>query len=128
MWSKRWKTMDLVDIDHWASDDIKTITISQIFLDAPYQVRVREFIPQDGDMLEDSYYKDGLVKKYQIPRYALANLEETAKMFSTWIDQNVGKYINGTVDSQESDPFLWETYMKAFKHHGEAKVCFEPPI
>ena len=83
MWTKRWKTMDLVDIDHWASDDIKTITISQIFLDAPYQVRVRELIPQDGDMLEDSYYKDRLVKKYQIPCCALANLEEIAKMFST---------------------------------------------
>jgi hypothetical protein len=115
--------MDLVDVNDWVSDEVKTITLSQILLDAPYQVRVREFKPQDGDMIEDAYMQNGQIKKYQITRYALADLEETAAMSHVWIDRNIGRYIMGAIGHERIDPLVWETYMNAFKHHAEAEAC-----
>src|SRR4051812_7988844 len=38
MFSQRWKSMDLVDIQDWVSSETKTIVLSQIYLDAPYTV------------------------------------------------------------------------------------------
>jgi hypothetical protein len=99
MWSRRWNNMDLVDIQDWAGEEIKTITISQIFLDAPYEVRVRKFLPQDGDMIEDAYCHDGVMRKYQIPQYALADLEKTASMFENFIDRSIVRYISHGVQA-----------------------------
>jgi hypothetical protein len=112
--------MELVNISDWASDEIKTITISQIFLDAPYDVKVRKFIPQEGDMIEDSWFQNGRMKKYAVPCYALFDLEETAAMLEGFIDRNISKYITGTVS--RSDPLILDTYVAAFKHYGEAQV------
>ncbi|KAK5702417.1 hypothetical protein LTR17_022344 [Elasticomyces elasticus] len=123
MWSKRWKNMDLVDIADWASDEIKTITISQIFLDAPYKVRVKRFIPRDGDMLEDAWFQNGTMRKYQIPCYALCDMAETATMLEDFIDHNIGTYIRGAIS--HCDGLIWETYLKAFVHYGEARTSLE---
>jgi hypothetical protein len=122
MWSRRWKNMDLVDIQDWAGEEIKTITISQIFLDAPYKVRVRKFLPQDGDMIEDAYFHDGIMRKYQIPQYALADLEEAASMFESFIDRSIGGYIWGAVGGSGCDEIILDTYRMAFRHLGEAGV------
>ncbi len=50
IFSRRWQSMNIVDIQGWASADIKTIYLSQIFLNASYPVQVREFIPTEGDL------------------------------------------------------------------------------
>ena len=71
--------MDLVNITAWVSTNTKTIQLSQIFVDAPYQVEVKEFIPVDGDMLEDRWTSGGVTRSHPIPRYALANMEKTAQ-------------------------------------------------
>src|SRR6202034_126681 len=36
LFSKRWQTMDLVDITEWASAETKTIELTQVFLHAPF--------------------------------------------------------------------------------------------
>lgn len=112
--------MDLIDIQDWADEKAKTITISQIFLDAPYQVKVRKFIPQPGDMLKDVWCQNGVKKEYNIPCYALADLVETATMLEEFIDRNITTYINGAIGG--SNELIWETYMMAFKHSHEARV------
>lgn len=66
--------MELIDITKWASEETKTIVISQIFLDAPYQVRVKEFAPVRGDMLEEQWNSGSVVKSHKIPRYALDDM------------------------------------------------------
>ena len=123
MWSRRWSNMDLVDIQDWADAEVKTVTISQIFLDAPYDVRVRKFIPQAGDMIEDAYCLNGKMRKYRIPQYALASLEETATMFQNFIEVNVGRYINGAIGQDKCHPVIWTTYLMAFRHLRDVRVC-----
>lgn len=120
LFTKRWQNMDLVDIEEWTSPESKTIVVSQIYLDAPYPVEVREFLPVEGDMLEEKWASGGIVKSHKIPRYALANLEKTASMLQNFIESNVGTYIQGTVGT--SDQLLWQTYWFAFGHIQNAKV------
>lgn len=91
-----------------------------MYLDAPYPVRVREFLPVDGDLLEESYTSDGIVKRHPVPRYALVSMKETAWMLQNFIDRNVGTFIEGTVG--ESDQLIWSTYQFAFAHIQKAKV------
>jgi hypothetical protein len=120
LFSKRWKTMDLVDITGWASNEVRTIQLSQVFLDAPYSVQVRRFVPAPGDMLEEIWHAGAVKKTHHIPPYALENMTETSRMLERWVDDNIGRYINGAVG--KADRLLWDTYRMAFRHMGKFKV------
>lgn len=62
MFSKRWQSLDMVDINTWASTEVKRICLSQVYLDAPYKLEVRQFQPVEGDMLEEKWTtKDGVM-------------------------------------------------------------------
>ncbi|OTB14989.1 hypothetical protein K445DRAFT_61587 [Daldinia sp. EC12] len=120
LYSTRWQNMNIVDIDGWASDEIKTIVISQIFLDAPWTVKVREFVPVEGDLLEEKWESNGVIRTHPIPKYGLADMNQVAEMMQDWTDQNVFKYIEGSVS--KLDDLFWETYMMAFRHPQKAKT------
>jgi len=124
MFSQRWQTMDLVDISTWASSEVKTIRLSQIYLDAPYEVEVREFEPVEGDMLEEKWTSNGIIKVHKIPRYALADMKKAALVLQNFIQRSIGTYIEGTVGF--SDQLIWQTYFFAFKHARDAKVRLYP--
>ncbi|KAI1204113.1 uncharacterized protein F4807DRAFT_448916 [Annulohypoxylon truncatum] len=121
--TKRWQSMDIVDIQDWASDEVKTIHVSQAFLNAPYTIEVREFIPQEGDLIEEKWTVDGEIKRHQVPRYALVNMEKHAEDLLSFINKNVGLYIIGAVDKE--DDLIWQTYYTAFKHANGAKTVEE---
>lgn len=112
--------MDIIEISDWASDEIKTVDISQIYLDAPWTVQVREFVPVEGDLLEERWTSHGTTISHRIPRYGLADMNKTANMMQWWIDQNVYNYIVGTLKG--TDAFFWDTYLAAFRHPTKAKV------
>lgn len=114
--------MDLVDIRNWASPETKTIIISQIYLDAPYPVQVREFQPVEGDRLEEKWVSNGVMRSHKIPSYALTDMEKTATMLRVLIERNVGTYLNGTVGL--ADELVWKTYSFAFSYCRSAKVSF----
>ncbi|KAI1489816.1 hypothetical protein F5X96DRAFT_591589 [Biscogniauxia mediterranea] len=120
LFSRRWQSMDLVDITDWASSEVKTILISQIFLDAPYEVEVREFVPVEGDMVDAVWKSGSVVKRQRAPLYALNSMEKTARMLEKFIDANVATYINGVAGSL--NPLFWQTYQFAFRYIGEAKT------
>ncbi|KAI0139132.1 hypothetical protein F4776DRAFT_654250 [Hypoxylon sp. NC0597] len=121
--SKRWQNMDIVDIQDWASDEVKTIYISQAFLDAPYPVEVREFIPREGDLVEEKWITDGKERTHRVPEYALANMEKHAEDLQAFIDKNVGTYIVGAIGT--ADEFLWKTFCMAFRQVKEAETAQE---
>ncbi|GAB1317293.1 Zn(2)-C6 fungal-type domain-containing protein [Madurella fahalii] len=123
MFSRRWQTMDLVDIKDWASTETRNIRLSQIYLDAPYEVEVREFVPVEGDMLEEKWTSNGVVKTHKIPRYALADMGKSAVVLQAFIQRSIGTYISGTVG--ESDELIWKTYSFAFQHSFKAKTSTE---
>ncbi|KAM7205453.1 hypothetical protein V8F20_003222 [Naviculisporaceae sp. PSN 640] len=122
VYSRRWQNMDIVNIpsDGWASDQIRTIVVSPIQTFAPFQFRVREFIPVDGDLLEEQWMTASGPQKIQLPRYAVADMLEAARDLKTYIETNVWNYLNASV--QQLDPLFWETYFMAFRHIGSAQT------
>ncbi|KAM7223111.1 hypothetical protein V8F06_001667 [Rhypophila decipiens] len=122
VYSKRWQNMDIVNIpaDGWASDQLRTIVISPIQLFAPFQIQVREFIPVDGDLLEEQWMTATGPQKIQLPRYAVADMLEAARELKRYIESNVWNFLNSSV--QQLDPLFWETYYMAFRHIGSAQT------
>lgn len=112
--------MDIVNIDTWASSEVKTITLSQIFLDAPYTVQVKKFDPLPGDSLEEEWTSGQQVKKHVLPRYALVDMHATAEVVEDFVDRNIARYIQGAVGDQED--LIWQTYNFAFRYMSKAKV------
>lgn len=129
MFSRRWQSMDLVDLPDadWVSPETRTVTLSQIFLDAPYTVEVREFRPAEGDMLHKIWTtKDGVVKRHALPRYALADMKKAAGVLKEFIGRSAGSYINGVAGINgmlgSRNDLFWFTYYFAMKHIQNAKV------
>lgn len=116
--------MELVDIHEWASDEVKTISISLKLLHAPYEAKVRKFIPQEGDMLAEQWVRDGETVYYELPHYALANMEETALAIKNTVEKNAASYICNFIGNSytEGDYLIWETYRSAFKRVKSAPV------
>lgn len=122
--SRRWQSMDLVDITNWAADEVRTIEVTQVFLDAPYKLEVKRFIPVEGDLVTEVWTDaKGVVRTHDIPPYALANMEKAAQTIQKFFDDSIGTYITAVVG--QLDPLLWSTYMLAFKHAAQANVSFE---
>jgi hypothetical protein len=115
--------MDIQNITEWASPEIKTIEVSPL-VGRTYKVEVREFIPTEGDMLDEFWSDGGVVKAHRMPPYALVNLDEAANARKQFVYNNFGSYIRAMVDKTE--PLIWNTYVMAFKYSREAPVsCHE---
>ncbi|KAL4933686.1 uncharacterized protein BDV17DRAFT_65363 [Aspergillus undulatus] len=119
LFSKRWQSMDLIDITDWASSEIKTITLCQNNAEAPYTVQVREFVPLEGDMLELTWVSGHYVKRHKMPQYALADMESAARALNWLTSVYVGQYIVGTVGNL--DDLIWQTYRFAFRYQAKGK-------
>ncbi|KAL2836367.1 hypothetical protein BJY01DRAFT_59075 [Aspergillus pseudoustus] len=126
LFSRRWQSMDLIDITEWASSETKTITLSQICVDAPYDVEVREFVPMEGDMLESTWVSGSFVKRHRMPMYALVSMESAATTLKWLTQKYVGKYIVQTIGNL--DLLIWTTYFFAFEYQTKAKTLREKAL
>ena len=121
LFSRRWQSMKLVDITDWASDEIRTIEVTQTFLHAPLKLEVKKFVPVEGDLITEVWTdENGVVKTHDIPPYALADMEKTAGTIEKFVDDNMITYIFGAIGLL--DTLLWDTYIMAFKHSQNARV------
>ena len=111
--------MDMIDVEQWASPEIKAIEITQDFCGTSYALRVRQFVPLEGDLLEEIWNDNGTKRTHQIPPYAIADMGAAAKTIQSFVDSSMYAYISETV---KSDTLLWDTYLMAFKHMGTANV------
>lgn len=120
--------MHLIDITNWASNELKIVCISPIFVNAPFAVKVKKFEPEEGDMLEERWVSTSVVKSHPTPQYALSDMRETATMLVGFIEKNIATFIIGVVP--EHDALLWDTYHFAFAYTEEVTVGFscEPII
>ncbi|KAI1334274.1 hypothetical protein F5Y15DRAFT_402168 [Xylariaceae sp. FL0016] len=126
LFSQRWKSMDLVDITDWADDEVRSIQISQSFLHAPYEVRVRKFIPMPGDMLEEKWTdRNGKSVTFAVPPYGIVNMEEAGQSLLGMIEREAGNYLNSTVGRLGGDQLIWETYVTGFKRADAAPTTEE---
>lgn len=105
------------DITEWASDEIKVINLTQTFLDAPFTLRVRKFVPKEGDMLSERWQDGDVERTHPIPPYAMVSLEETAEMYRGFIERNTYLYIDATLSplSQSQRDFFYPVYTQLFK-------------
>lgn len=117
--------MDMTDFTDWASDETHTIFVSQIFLDARYELKVRKFVPRDGDRLEKLWRENGETRRFSVPPYAIANMEEAAESIGAMVERSLHIYLNSLLKQQPEDlsgNFLWETYLFAFQYSNQLKV------
>ncbi|KKK23873.1 hypothetical protein AOCH_002910, partial [Aspergillus ochraceoroseus] len=126
LFSRRWQSMDIVNITDWGSTETKTITLSQIYLDAPYTVSVRQFVPVEGDMLEFKWMSGSVVRHHRVPAYALADMEEAAKTLVDFTSYYIPHYILQTVG--RLDLLIWGTYYFAFHYQKKAKTPREQKL
>lgn len=112
--------MELVDIVEWASDEIFTVTMTQVFANAPWQLKMRKFIPAQGDRLYKKWQDGGVAKIFHVAPYAIANMSEAVHAYRVSIEKNVALSIPTAVGCD--DELLWGTYQAAFGHVTNAKV------
>ena len=86
-----------------------------------YELEVREFVPQDGDLMEEFWTVNGVRKGYSVPPYAIVNLEKAAKSQRQFLNDNIGAYIEGSINNL--DKLIRVTYEQAMRYAVEASVC-----
>lgn len=110
--------MCLEDIDSWADDRIYSIKISLTIADAPFELKVRRFIPKHGDMLQEVWTNgSGQIVCWPTPPYAIADMLQAKEAIEKSIDKYAALYIKGLFgESTGEQTLLWETYLEAFRH------------
>ncbi|KAL2009024.1 hypothetical protein VTN00DRAFT_7218 [Thermoascus crustaceus] len=114
IWTQRWTEMKIVEIENWASDEIKSIYITQDVGGAWYPLQVRKFVPREGDALCRSWSTRGCEKHHWCAPYAIANMAQTAPVLKTFVENQVATSINHYI--HESDELLRSTYATAYDH------------
>lgn len=123
--------MEPRDIVDWAPEGTRKIAVSQVFLNAPFELIVRRFIPREGDRLDKIWYENGEMRRFPVPPYAILNMEEAARSIDEMIKKSQHIYLHTLLKPFSADhggDFLWETYLFAFHHPRHVKVCYFPNI
>ncbi|KAI0159467.1 hypothetical protein BJ166DRAFT_333510 [Pestalotiopsis sp. NC0098] len=84
-WTRRWTEGIADDISNWASTEVRWLCVSEGYGTRPVKLRVREFIPQDGDRLDRSWVHNGAKKSVRIPPFAIVNLDEAKTIYHNHI-------------------------------------------
>lgn len=112
--------MEIQDITDWASESRKTVQFTHGFEGAKYTLELREFVPVEGDSLEEMWYDGEVPKRHFIPPYAIVDMEKAAKELERYVHTSIAPFTAGIVGCQ--DEFLWRTYRVAFRHAHESPV------
>jgi hypothetical protein len=120
MWSERWKEMKIVEIQDWATSEVKTVELTQDVGGTFYKVHVRQFTPVDGDSLERRWRTNGEQRSYQCSSYAIINMKETGQQLIQFIEDNIKTSIEHFIG--ESDELLRCTYDMALEHSEKAEA------
>ncbi|ROT40074.1 hypothetical protein SODALDRAFT_273925 [Sodiomyces alkalinus F11] len=115
-WTQRWKDSIVDNIANWASPEEKWIKLSEGLTPTSVELRVRKFIPQDGDRLERSWVHQGVRCSVPIPPYAIIDLGEAQEAYSEYIRSAVGSMFVSVIDSVIGTErnLLWRTYHLAW--------------
>ncbi|KAI1279149.1 hypothetical protein F5Y07DRAFT_387680 [Xylaria sp. FL0933] len=112
-WTRRWVEGVPDDISHWASTDIRKVRVTEGYTKETVELRVRQFVPQDGDSLERSWVHDGVRRRVRIPAYAIVNLEEAKNAYSAYINNSFVECCKKILFGK--DKLLLGTYAAALK-------------
>jgi hypothetical protein len=109
--------MSLEDIDSWADNRIYSIKISLTIADAPFELKVRRFIPKKDDLPHEVWINaSGQIVCWPTPPYAIADMLQAKEVIEKSIDKYAALYIKGLLgESTGEQTLLWKTYLEAFR-------------
>lgn len=124
-WTRRWRSMKIVDIDLWNSTEIKLISLTQDIgrnQATSYNLRVREFVVVPGDALERTWNVEGEEKAHRCAPYAIADMQQAGNTIEAFAcnRNNIETFTRHFIDKQ--DTLLWRTYVMAHHQSILAKV------
>ena len=120
LWSQRWKENKIVELQTWASDEIKTIILTQDVEGGFLPLKVRQFIPEAEDELHRTWSIGGVERRHRCATFAIANMADTVPTLLALIQNQVVTFIVHYV--QANDGLLRATYVAALEHMTKAKV------
>lgn len=120
IWSRRWKSMEVVNITSWASAEVKTIRVTQDVSRLSYPLRVRLFIPEEGDSLQRTWTTKGIPMSYSCTNYAIEDMKQTGRDMVKFVDSSMDGFVNFYID--KSDPLLYRTYLMALEYTKDDSV------
>lgn len=88
-WTRRWTEGIADDISNWASGEDRTVSVTEGYGTRPIKLRVRQFIPQEGDKLERTWVYQGAKRSVRIPSYAIVSLDEAKAIYTTFINEEL---------------------------------------
>lgn len=106
--------MQMIEIQDWQSPEVRTITLTQDIGDATYDLRVRQFIPKEGDALERAWNSRTPQRPFPCAPYAIASMKETAQLLCNFVDRNIGVFVEYYTD--ETDKLIRNTYVMAYRY------------
>ncbi|KAH8675648.1 hypothetical protein BX600DRAFT_179924 [Xylariales sp. PMI_506] len=111
-WTRRWVEGIADDIALWASSETRNVCVTEGYTSRPVVLRVREFIPQDGDVLERSWFHRGEKKSVTVPPFAIVNLEEAKAAYTNHINERTKECCQRVISHK--DKLILATYALAF--------------
>lgn len=112
-WTKRWADTGPDPIQKWASSEVKIINVAEGYSDQTLEIRVREFIPQEGDRVTRTWSHCGAIKSVPVPPYALVNLESAREAYTTHIRTSIGQALGNILG--RSGGLLHKTYQQTLQ-------------
>jgi hypothetical protein len=119
-WTRRWKDCIVDNIASWASIEDKIIEVSEGRTSRSVELRVREFVPQEGDKLERSWVFQGYKRSVPIPPYAIVDLDAAQHSYMEYINRGIVECFHTVLDSKGK--LLWSTYNLAWKRAQDPAV------
>ncbi|PVH82364.1 hypothetical protein DL98DRAFT_414946 [Cadophora sp. DSE1049] len=113
VWSRRWESMEMNDVSTWADSEIRRIEVTQDYSPNPIVLRVRKFIPIDGDMLSRTWKYAGEDKEAVLPPYAIESLKEAERAYRDYIFKEGMQFFLSTL--KRKDALVFDTYTMAIK-------------
>jgi hypothetical protein len=106
--------------------EVFDVQISHVLLHTPYIVRVRRYYPLPSDRTHEQWpVRDettGAVTwaLHECPRFAIADMQETATMISAFLRDSVEEYVEGFIG--HLGELLISTYREAIRYSKESEV------
>ncbi|KAI0175655.1 hypothetical protein GGR52DRAFT_322585 [Hypoxylon sp. FL1284] len=112
-WTRRWVEGIPDDISQWASVETRKVRVTEGYTQQAVELRVRQFVPQDGDRLDRSWFHNGTQRRVRIPPYAIVNLDEAKATYNNYIQQCLGECCKKVLAGK--DRLLLVTYGMAIR-------------
>jgi hypothetical protein len=119
-WTRRWKDSIVDNIAKWASSEDKVVRVSEGYTSRYVELRVRLFVPQEGDKLERTWFFNGVKKSVPIPPYAIVDLDAAQQAYTEYINRGIVECFNSVFKSRNS--LLWKTYQFAWRYAQDQAV------